>query len=150
VYLFVCLSVRVCARCDWLPGSWSFLLCIGVRGRGDNGLPPLSNSRGQLKLPLGDSLQSLDWPKVTSLLIITIVGGTLFSLKRKGLKGVKTTRTRNSLKAGTRAWFPTLPPCRSSKQIDELVASALSVFLTMLISRPSQELFNYLQTRTGW
>jgi hypothetical protein len=26
------------------------------------------------------------------------VGGTLFSLKRKGLKGVKTTGTRNSLK----------------------------------------------------
>ncbi len=34
VYLFVCLSVRVCARCDWLPGSWSFPLCMGVRGRG--------------------------------------------------------------------------------------------------------------------
>jgi hypothetical protein len=32
------------------------------------------------------------------------VGGTLFSLKRKGLKGVKTTGTRNSLKAGTREW----------------------------------------------
>jgi hypothetical protein len=31
------------------------------------------------------------------------VGGTIFSLKRKGLKGVKTTGTRNSLKAGTRA-----------------------------------------------
>ena len=30
------------------------------------------------------------------------MGGNLFSLKRKGLKGVKTTGTRNSLKAGTR------------------------------------------------
>jgi hypothetical protein len=30
------------------------------------------------------------------------VGGTLFSLKRKGLKTGKTTGTRNSLKAGTR------------------------------------------------
>ncbi len=50
----------------------------------------------------------------------------------------------------TSPWFPTLPPCRSSKQVDELVASALSVFLTMLIPGPSQELFNYLQTRTGW
>jgi hypothetical protein len=34
------------------------------------------------------------------------VGGTLFSLKRKGLKGVKTTGTRNSLKAGTRDMSP--------------------------------------------
>ena len=30
------------------------------------------------------------------------MGGTFFSLKRKGLKEVKTTGTRNSLKAGTR------------------------------------------------
>jgi hypothetical protein len=30
------------------------------------------------------------------------VGGTLFYLKRKGLKEVKTTGTRKSLKAGTR------------------------------------------------
>jgi hypothetical protein len=30
------------------------------------------------------------------------VGGTFFSLKRKGLKEEKTTGTRNSLKAGTR------------------------------------------------
>jgi hypothetical protein len=32
------------------------------------------------------------------------VGGTLFYFKRKGLKEMKTTKTRNSLKAGTREW----------------------------------------------
>ena len=37
-----------------------------------------------------------------NLLIITSVGGTLFYHKRKGLKEVKTTGTRKSLKAGTR------------------------------------------------
>jgi hypothetical protein len=34
--------------------------------------------------------------------MITSVDGTFFSLKRKGLKGVKTNGTKNSLKAGTR------------------------------------------------
>jgi hypothetical protein len=33
------------------------------------------------------------------------VGGTLFSLKKKGLKEVKTNKTKNSLKAGTREFF---------------------------------------------
>jgi hypothetical protein len=32
------------------------------------------------------------------------VGGTFFPLKRKGLKGVKTKGTKNSLKAGTRGF----------------------------------------------
>jgi hypothetical protein len=34
------------------------------------------------------------------------MGGTLFLLKRKGLKEVKTTGTRNPLNAGTRAYTP--------------------------------------------
>ena len=53
-----------------------------------------------------------DWKH--NLHIITSVGGTLFSLKKKGLKEVKTTGTRNSLKVlGTREeppsrlWLPT-------------------------------------------
>ncbi len=50
----------------------------------------------------------------------------------------------------TSPWCTTLPPYRSSMQIEKLEASTLSVFLTMLISGPSQELFNLSPARTGW
>lgn len=54
--------------------------------------------------------------KTYNLIIITSVGGTLFSFKRKGLKRVKTKGTKNSLKAGPKVAVP--PGCRVNYGFD--------------------------------